>query len=467
MNSKRFITILLGIALATAIAAFLATDMLSSTFAIIVVVLAIISFVMEMIPLAMTAMISSLVMGLFLPEMKIADIYSGFSSTTVMMVAGMMIVGDSLFQTGMADKIGNALINSPAAKNERFFVVVIVTVCTFLSAFLSNSGVIAMFMPLIGAAALRSRGMLRNKMIVLPAGIACAVGGGATLVGSTSQQTANAALMATNGFEEGMQLFDLTKGMFWLCLIMIIYFGTIGYRIMEKVLKPELGDDSINMAAVGTGEDDKEIPSWKGMLSVLTLVGCVIGFVLTGFSPFKSWFNVGVIGLMGATILITSGCMPLKPTLRDLDWNTLVILAAAQGFAKGLDVSGGGRVIAMFVLDLFGGPAASAIALMVAGIIVTIVLTNFMSNTALAAMMTPIYIQIALQMGLNPLSFVIVIAAATNIATATPVGTPCVTQTLPAGYRYMDYMKIGGPLAILLIIAACIIFPLVYPMVPL
>jgi di/tricarboxylate transporter len=197
------------------------------------------------------------------------------------------------------------------------------------------------------------------------------------------------------------------------------------------------------------------------------LILCIIGFILTGFAPYKSWFNVGVIGLVGATVLISTGCMPLKPTLRNLDWNTLIILAAAQGFAKGLDVSGGGKVIAEAVLNIFGGPAASTIALMVAGLVVSVVLTNFMSNTALAAMLTPIYIQIALQMGVSPVPFVIMIAASTNLATATPVGTPCVPQTLPAGYSYMDYVKVGGPLAVILMIAAAIIFPIVYPIGPL
>ena len=156
--------------------------------------------------------------------------------------------------------------------------------------------------------------------------------------------------------------------------------------------------------------------------------------------------------------------MPLKKTLAEMDWNTLVILAAAQGFAKGLDVSGGGRVIADAVLNLFGGQEASTTVLMVAGIIVTAVLTNFMSNTALAAMMTPIYIQIANSLGISPVPFVIAIGCvATNLACATPVGTPACTQTLPAGYKYMDYMKIGGPLLILLIIGAVFFAPIMYP----
>ena len=443
--------------------------MSSSTIAIIITLLAIISFVLERIPLAMTALIASLAMGILLPEMSLGDIYSGFSSTTVMMVAGMTVVGDSLFKTGMANKIGKAISNSPAAKNERVFMIVVVTCCTIMSAFLSNSGTIAMWMPLIAACAAKSNGVIRSKMVILAAGIACAVGGAGTLVGSTSQQTANSVLMGYEGFGDGLGLFDQTKVMIPLCLIMIVYFATIGYSLSKKVLKPESSDfDKDNyfaeLAKNSAGDDASDIPAWKGNLSLIVLILCIVGFILTGQSWAKPYLNVGVIGLLGATILITTGCMALKKTLAEMDWNTLIILAAAQGFAKGLDVSGGGKVIADFVLNLFGGQAASTAVLMAAGVIVTTVLTNFMSNTALAAMMTPIYIEIAMQLGISPIPFVIAIGAvATNLACATPVGTPACTQTLPAGYKYMDYVKIGGPLCIILCIVAAILCPIMYP----
>ena len=442
--------------------------MSSSTIAIIITVIAIVSFILERIPLAMTAMIASLAMGILLPEMSLGDVYSGFASTTVMMVAGMSIVGDSLFKTGMANKIGKAISGSPAAKNERVFMIVVVICCTVMSAFLSNSGTIAMWMPLIAACAAKSNGVIRSKMIILAAGIACAVGGAGTLVGSTSQQTANSVLMGYEGFENGLGLFDQTKVMIPLCLIMIVYFATIGYSLCKKVLKPESPDFNkdnyfAELAEKSTDDDTSNIPAWKGYLSLAVLVLCIIGFVITGESWAKPYLNVGIIGLLGATILITSGCMPLKKTLAEMDWNTLIILAAAQGFAKGLDVSGGGKVIPDFLLNLFGGQAASTAVLMAVGVIVTTVLTNFMSNTALAAMMTPIYIEIAAQLGISPIPFVIAIGAvATNLACATPVGTPACTQTLPAGYKYMDYVKIGGPLCIILCIAAAILCPLMY-----
>lgn len=443
--------------------------MSSSTIAIIITVITIISFVLEKIPLAMTAMIASLAMGLLIPEMNLKDVYSGFSSTTVMMVAGMCVVGDSLFKTGMANKIGKAISNSSIAKNERMFTVVVVICCTAMSAFLSNSGTIAMWMPLIAACAIKSNGVIRSKMVIMAAGIACAIGGAGTLVGSTSQQTANNVLMGYEGFETGLGLFDQSKIMIILSIVMILYFGTIGYNLMKKVLKPESPDfDKGNYYAelsnLSTNDNEHtDVPAWKGRLSVIVLCLCILGFILTGFEPFKPFLNVGIVGLIGATILLTTRCMPLKETLAGLDWNTLLILGACQGFAKGLDVSGGGKVIADAVLNLFGGKEASTVALMAAGVIITTILTNFMSNTALAAMMTPIYIEIALSLGVSPIPFVIAIGAvATNLACATPVGTPACTQTLPAGYKYMDYVKIGGPLCIILLILAAVLCPIIY-----
>ena len=446
----------------------------SSTIAIIIILITIVSFILEKIPLAMTAVLSSIAMGIILPEMSLDDVYAGFSSSTVMMVAGMCVVGDSLFQTGMADKLGAAIGASKFAKNERVFTIVVVICAGLMSSVLSNSGTIATWMPIVAAVAAKSNGIIRSKMVIMAAGIAAAIGGAGTLVGSGSQQMANTILMTHQGYEDGLTLLDETWIMIPLFIIMVIYFGTVGYSLTKKVLKPENPDfnkgnyyfelEQKLKKQPDQSTEQPDVPKWKGYLSVAVLAFCIIGFIVSSLPAFKEYLNVGIIGLLGAAILIVSGCMPLKKTLAELDWNTIIILGAAQGFATGLDVSGGGKVIADLVLNLFGGDNASPVILMAAGVIVTTVLTNFMSNSALAAMMTPIYIEIAFQMGVSPVPFAIVIGCiATNRACAAPVGTPCCTQTLPAGYKYMDYVKIGGPLCIILMIATVFLGPVIYP----
>ena len=176
-----------------------------------------------------------------------------------------------------------------------------------------------------------------------------------------------------------------------------------------------------------------------------TMILCIVLFVLSGFQPFKSYFNIGTIGLIGAAMVLGTGCISIKKAYSDLPWDVFV------GIGTGLDVSGGGALIANAVLNLFGGKNASVVLLTVVIAVLTSVLTNIMSNNATAAMLTPICIAIALSLGISPIPWVIVIGACSNLAIATSFGTAVNMQILPAGYKFSDFVKIGGPLLIILI----------------
>ncbi len=140
----------------------------------------------------------------------------------------------------------------------------------------------------------------------------------------------------------------------------------------------------------------------------------------------------------------------------ELPWDVLVCIGTISGIGTGLDVSGGGALIANFVLNLFGGESASYVVLTVVIAVLTSILTNIMSNNATAAMLTPICIAMALSLGISPLPWVIVIGACSNLAIATSFGTAVNMQILPAGYKFADFVKIGGPLLAILIVVVTI-----------
>lgn len=441
--------------------------MTSSTIAIIVTIITMVLFFVNKLPMSVVSIIGALAMGILVPEMSLSDIYSGFGASAVVMTAGMCVVGDALFQTGMAERIGSKIGELPFAQNERWFIVLIVTICTLMSAFLSNSGCIAMWMPIIAAVAAGSRGKIRSKMVIMPAGIACIVGGAATLVGSTAQNTANAILMGYEGYESGMSVFDMTRVMLPVCIIQIIYFATIGYPILKWALKPGSPDfDKGNMYAVppddtGSGDKYKDVPAWKGTVSVAVLLCCIVGFILTGVDPFSNYLDIATVALLGSVVLFITKCMPVKSTLAGLPWDVLITIGAVSAIGTGLDVSGGGQIIADYVLGLFGGASASPAVLMAVGAVLSSVLTLFLQNVSVAAILTPIYISMALSLGISPLPFVIIIAIGVNMAIATPIGTAVNMQILPAGYVFKDYVKVGGPLFVVLVAAICIIGPIV------
>lgn len=393
----------------------------SSIISIIIVLITMGLFVWNRLPISVVAILGSVAMAMFIPEMDLSAVYSGFSATGWPMVVGMCVVSAALFETGIARKIGEKIGNSFLAKTERRFIVTVSAVCSLMSAFMSNNGTVAIWMPIIAIVA------------------------------------ANSVLQGYAGYEEGMGMFDMTKIMFPAAVVQIIFWGTIGYKLLDKVLKPNSPDfDKGNMYSVAEihkleKEQESDAPAWKGYVALGTMILCIVLFVLSGFQPFKSYFNIGTIGLIGAAMVLGTGCISIKKAYSDLPWDVFVCIGTISGIGTGLDVSGGGALIANAVLNLFGGKNASVVLLTVVIAVLTSVLTNIMSNNATAAMLTPICIAIALSLGISPIPWVIVIGACSNLAIATSFGTAVNMQILPAGYKFSDFVKIGGPLLIILI----------------
>lgn len=424
-----------------------------STLAIIIIIIAVVSFILEKIPLVMTASLAALAMGVF-GIIDTADVYSSFGSTATIMVAAMMIVGNAAFENGLAQAMGKKLTSMGLGKNQRILLVTLTTCSIILSAFFSNSAVVAMFIPLLASIVVKSEGKSKNKFILMAVGMGASAGGFCTLSGSTPQMVAQGLLQSTEGLQP-MSYFELAKVGAPLCIIMVIYFATIGYTLEKKVLTfpdviPGLEDISLD-----TTEDEPVFVKWKMWFTGIILLLCVIGFV-TGI------WDLAIVALLGVSALAISGCIEFKKALKGVDWNTIVILAMAQGFAKGLDKSGAGALIAQKVLGLFGGEDASAYVVLAALMIVTVILTNFMSNVAVVSMVLPIGMSIALSLGVRVETFVIALTLACQLSTMTPIGSPCVTQTLVGGYRYMDYVKIGVPVTILQAIVCILLVPIIY-----
>lgn len=425
--------------------------MAQSTIAIIIIVITVISFILEKIPMAVTATLSALAMGIF-GIIDLADVYKNFGSTSVIMIAAMMIVGDSVFECGLAEKIGNKLMTLGLGRNQKVLIFVMTSLTTVLSAFLSNSAVIAMMIPIASSIVVASDGKVQNKYVLMAMGMAASAGGFCTLAGSTPQMVTQEILI-----QEGMEplgFFTLSKAGVIIAVLMIIYFVTVGYWIEKKTFKFE--DVIPGIEAMEDTKEKTEYPKWKMYATGIILVLCIAGFI-TGI------WNLAIVALAGVAALTVTGCIDLKKAMKKVDWNTIIIIAMAQGFAKGLEASGASEIIADSILSIFGKENASPLVILTVLMVITFVLTNFMSNVAVISMILPIAFSSAASLGTRPESFAIALTIGCMLATATPVGTPCVTQTLVGGYKYMDYVKVGFPITFVQLIVCILLVPVVYP----
>lgn len=416
--------------------------------ALIITVLVIISFSVQVIPLPLTAMLGALAMVVF-GIIEPADAISAFGSDTVMMVAGVIIIGNAIFETGLAEKLGASILNLPiiGGKEKRLLLIVMIII-TVLSSFVSNTAAVAMFLPLVASIAQSSNGKIKKKNCYMAMGIASVVGGFCTQSGSTPQMVAQEILLETDGLR-GLTFFELTKIGILIAIVMFIYFLTVGYRLQERCFNfPEVPNTSTTQQTVSQS-------TWKQVVSGLILVGCVIGFI-------SGVLSFGIISLLSACACILTGCISQKRVFETMDWSTIIVLGGSIGFANGMEESGAVNLIGDALVNSFGQNGENVLLVFGMIILLTALLSNVMSNTATVAVLAPLGINVALKMGADPITFVIGIIIASNLAFATPIGTPPMTMVLIGGYRFSDYVKVGGLFNIIAVVVTIFAVPLLY-----
>ena len=411
------------------------------------IVLAIVAllFITELIPLAITAMSGAIACGLlgFIPAKQV---FSGLSDSTVVLFAGMFVVGAAMFHTGLAQKIGISIVRfSGTSENSLMFGIMIVG--AGLSSVLSNTGTAACLMPVVlGICAAAKIPASRQLM---PLAYAAGVGGIITLVGTPPNIIVSGAL--TSFGYEPFSFFEFAWIGIPLTVVAIAYMMFIGKYLLPKA---ELdADQEIEQEIEATVHDSK-----KQIISGLILAVVVIVMAL----DLKS-ISLEMAAIIGALVCVLTGCLTEKQAYASIDWVSIFLFAGMISVSSAMDKTGAGKLLAKFCVDLLGGtPSPLFVAALL--FLVSSFLTQFMSNTATATLLCPIGVAIAQQIGASPHAVVMSITIGIACAYATPVGTPPNTLVLgPGGYRFMDYVKVGTPLIFVSFIVSMIVIPIVWP----
>jgi di/tricarboxylate transporter len=167
--------------------------------------------------------------------------------------------------------------------------------------------------------------------------------------------------------------------------------------------------------------------------------------------------------LSAALAMIVTRCLTMDEAYQAIDWKTIVLTAGMLPLGTALVKVGLVDLIASQMVGTLGALGVTAVGLGLFGL--TVVFTQFVSNTASAALIAPIALAAAQQSGVQPQAFVVAVAVAASLAFASPVASPVNTLVMGAGgYRYLDYTRVGVPLLILCALVALILIPLLFPL---
>ena len=167
--------------------------------------------------------------------------------------------------------------------------------------------------------------------------------------------------------------------------------------------------------------------------------------------------------MIAALLMVLTGCFRnVEAAYKTINWESVVLIAAMLPMSLALEKTGASAYISDLLVSGLGdyGPFA-----LMAGIyFTTSLLTMFISNTATAVLLAPIALQSAIQMGISPIPFLFAVAVGASMCFASPFSTPPNALVMPAGqYKFMDYVKVGLPLQIIMGIVMVFVLPLLFP----
>ncbi|HBW1285804.1 TPA: SLC13/DASS family transporter [Klebsiella pneumoniae] len=418
------------------------------TITLCLLVFAIIMFVWEKVPLAVTSMVVCVALVLT-GVLDLKQAFAGFIDSNVILFVAMFIVGGALFETGMANKVGGVITHF--AKTEKQLIFIIMMVVGVMSGFLSNTGTAAVLIPVVIGVAAKS-GFTRSRLL-MPLVFAAALGGNLSLIGAPGNLIAQSALQ---NIGSGFGFFEYAKVGLPMLVCGILYFLTIGYKFLPN------NSNSSEVGSIGEQRDYSHVPRWKQSLSLVVLIATILGMIFEK----QTGISLTVAGCIGALVLVITGVLTEKQAYKAIDSQTIFIFGGTLALAKALEMTGAGKLVADQVIGLLGNNS-SPFMLLVVVFALSVVMTNFMSNTATVALLVPVSLSIAAGMGADPRAVLMATVIGSSCAYATPIGMPANMMVLSAGgYKFVDYAKSGIPLIIVSTIVSLILLPILFPFHP-
>ena len=424
---------------------------------LLVMVFMIVSFVIQKWSYGLTAMTCVVVLTLA-GVIDVQTAFSGFSNTTTILIATMIVIAGQLSRTSLISRIRSLMTKA----QDKGGILLILLICAFTALLTQLMGMTAvMAIMLLFVQTLKdddASGISQSKMIFLCATMIC------TWFGRFPIGMGAALPLTTNAYYEGLVGGDSTQllGIFDFMKVGLLpsIIGTIYCLFAWRLVpKQELRTDAIDLGAAGKQGGRAAMSQTHEMIVYL-------GFLITLVSFFFSNRLGSYVYLIPAVIVIVfifSGVMTSREAIAGLTGDMIWMVAGVLVFSTALSQSGAGEYIGDLVLKLLGSNPSGLTVTIVFTVVAT-VMTTFMSNNGTVAILTPIAASTAVAGGMDPRAVVSLVSMASCLAIAFPTGCSAATIAFAVGgFNPIKMLKFTLPYNIImmisLIISANIFFP--------
>lgn len=193
----------------------------------------------------------------------------------------------------------------------------------------------------------------------------------------------------------------------------------------------------------------------RGWIAITIFIGAL----------FLAIFNItslAVAVLLGALAAFLTRCITPEEAYREVEWKAIILIGSMLAFGSAMDYTGTARFLALQIVKLTSG--ANPLWILSGFFILTVALTQPMSNQAAAAVVLPVAIQTALHLGINPRTFAMMIAVAASTSYITPLEPACLIVYGLGRYRFLDFLRVGSLLTVVVYVIAILLVPRIWPL---
>ena len=196
----------------------------------------------------------------------------------------------------------------------------------------------------------------------------------------------------------------------------------------------------------------------RAPLAAFIMLGVVLS-VMAGYAP------IAVAAVVGGSIMVLTGCLSMEQAYRAIDWRAIFLIAGMLPLGTAMQDTGAAAYLADQVMMLLGDAGPWTV---IAGLyVLTAMATMIIPTAALVVLMSPIVLSAMGEMGLAPETAMMAIAMAASASFTSPISHPANILVMgPGGYRFVDYIKIGVPLTIVVFITVMVLLPILWPLTP-
>lgn len=203
-------------------------------------------------------------------------------------------------------------------------------------------------------------------------------------------------------------------------------------------------------------EEAQEAPRRnKALISVLVMAAVLIPVIL-------GWVHIAIAAVAGVVLMILTGCLTIEEAHRAIEWKAIFLIAGMIPLGIAMEKTGATSFLAQEMVNLVGGWGPAAV---MAGLFILAALASqVMPNPAVAVLLAPIALNTAGDLGISPYPLLMAVAVSASAAFLSPVGHSANIMVMgPGGYRFSDYIKVGLPLTLIVLLVVMVIMPIFWP----